>query len=225
MTIAMGINFGDYVLLAADTRVTYQIGSLKLGFEDDVEKIQKTSMGIITGAGLVNLLDSVKDRLTKQEITNSDEIIEIVKKEREIWGLNPDFISKTGWLFSYMTLIDNSPKLRLDLVHPSLAEGSVRWEENKLAAIFPIEFTQDQADSLSKTVNELIKSSNEFKSAQESFQYHSIMMREIIKTIQPDCPSVSRCYQVGIHTVSGQVDISKIMNIDEISDNPKHDNQ
>jgi len=218
MTIALGINFGDYVLLAADTRVTYQFWGAKIGYRDDREKIQKTSMGIITGAGSVDLLDAVKDRLAEKQIVNSDEVFEAVKEERlrllNLGIINQDFVSMTGWLFSYMTVVDDKPKLRLDLVHPSLAEGSVRWEENKLAIIFPIEIEKNQADGIANELNELVKPSSKFSSINESFQYHCAIARELIKLIQPDCPSVSRFYQFGVHTIHNQVEISKIFSVD-----------
>lgn len=82
MTIALGINFGDYVLLVADTRTIFGWPNHIVSYTDESKKIQKTSFGLITGAGRTNLLDSVKNRLAKQEITNTNQIFEIIKEER-----------------------------------------------------------------------------------------------------------------------------------------------
>jgi hypothetical protein len=82
MTIAIGINLGRYVILAADTRTTYYPPFGKPLFRDDSEKIQKTGIGLITGAGLISLLDPVKTRLANESITNTNYIILFVREER-----------------------------------------------------------------------------------------------------------------------------------------------
>lgn len=219
MTIALGINFGDYVLLAADTRTTYGWPNHTVGYTDEYEKIQKTSFGLITGAGRTNLLDSVKDRLAKQEITNTDQVFEIIKEERlNLLGrylITEDEIAMTGWIYSYKTILNDAPKLRLDVVHPSLGDGLVRWEENKAAIIFPYEASKAEADKIIGIFNQVIKPSTEFATVEESCRYHGQIIGELIGQIQPKYPSVSRCYQIGIHKLDGSMGISPIIKIDE----------
>ena len=68
MTIALGINFGDYAFLASDSRATfYNLDGTVRSFEDDQKKIYKTKLGVITGAGSIPLLEAVKDQLELNE--------------------------------------------------------------------------------------------------------------------------------------------------------------
>ena len=219
MTIALGINFGDYVLLAADTRTTFGWVNHIVSYTDESEKIQKTSFGLITGAGRTNLLDSVKNRLAKQEITNTDQIFEIIKEERlNLLGrllITENDIALTGWVYSYLTILNDAPKLRLDVVHPSLGEGLVRWEENKAAIICPCEANKEEADEIIAILNKAIKPSTEFATVEESYRYHGQIIGALVRQIQPKYPSVSRCYQIGIHKLDGSMGISPIIKIDE----------
>jgi len=220
MTIALGINFGNYALLAADTRTTfYNWAKQIIGYTDSSVKIQKTSHGLITGAGITDLLDAVKTRLEKETITNTDQIYEIIKEERlksaKIPSITEDDIGLTGWIYSYMTILNDAPKLRLDAVHPSLGEGLARWEENKAAIICPYEARKEEADEIAATFNEAIRPSTEFATIDESCQYHGQIIIKLIRQIQPKYPSVSRCLQMGIHILNGSMSISPIMKIDE----------
>jgi len=219
MTIALGINFGDYILLAADTRTTFGWPNYKIGYTDETEKIQKTSCGLITGAGRTVLLDSVKIRLAKQEITNSDQIFEIIKEQRlsllREAAITANDIAMTGWIFSYMTILNDATKLRLDVVHPSLAEGSVRWEENKAAVICPVEATKQEANAIIETLNDAIKPFPEFTTVEQSYQYHAQVIAALIRKIQPSYPSISRYIQIGIHKLDGSIEISSVTPIDK----------
>ncbi len=53
MTLIVGMNFGHYVLLGADTRAcSYPNGEFE--FQDDYEKIRRVGTGLMTGAGLMD---------------------------------------------------------------------------------------------------------------------------------------------------------------------------
>jgi len=218
MTIALGINFGDFVLLAADTRTTFGRVDHIVSYTDESEKIQKTSFGLITGAGRTDLLDAVKNRLAKQEITNTNQIFEAIKEERRSllvrFLITESDIELTGWVYSYSTVLNDAPKLRLDVVHPSLGEGLVRWEENKAAIICPNETSKKEANKIVAILNKVIKPSTEFTTVEESYRYHGQIIGKLIGRIQPKYPSVSRRYQIGIHKLDGSMSISPIIKID-----------
>lgn len=114
MTIKVGINLGEYAILAADTRVSFISGDYLLSFRDDAEKIQKTKIGLITGAGYVDLLNDVKDYLSINEITHTSEIEEAIRKFRgkytlecnlnsHINGRSKKSFESTGWIYTYST--------------------------------------------------------------------------------------------------------------------------
>jgi hypothetical protein len=222
MTIALGINFGNYVLLAADTRTTFYNWTKRIiSYADSSVKIQKTTYGLITGAGRMELLDAVKTRLGKETITNTDQIYEIIKEERlkfvKILSITEDDIRLTGWIYSYKTFLDEIPTLRLDVVHSSLGDGLARWEENKAAIICPYEAKEEDAIEITTNFDKTIRPSAEFTTVGDSCLYHAQKIAELIRQIQPKYPSVSRCYQTGVHMLDGSMDISSIVKIDEAS--------
>ena len=86
MTIAIGIIFDDYVLLAADTRVTQpDINRKTLEYTDDNEKIYNTNLGIATGVGDVKLIGRVNDRFKQiDELIDTGLLLKMVDEERDL---------------------------------------------------------------------------------------------------------------------------------------------
>jgi hypothetical protein len=136
VTLIVGLHLDSYILLAADTRVSsYPNGQLH--FRDDGDKIRFTSAGIITGAGLCDLLDPVKQRLEDEKISNTDRIIEIIREEREAlegWHWLEDervaeSLNITAWMLTYLNANsrDNPTEynLRLAVTIPQENYGDV----------------------------------------------------------------------------------------------------
>lgn len=221
MTIALGVNFGDYALLAADTRTTYfnWNGSVRK-YEDDSEKIQKTTIGLITGAGSTQLLNLVKDRLRNERIIHTNQMLSMVeeartKYRRAFWRTAERDIEMTVWIFSYMTLKDGRPKLRLDILHPTFGDMFARYEENHPVLIGPHEATEKEVAGISDFLKKKIKLSREFSALSDSIQYHWSIIASLIRKIQPAFPSISSYSQVGVHTLDGFVGVSHILKDDE----------
>jgi hypothetical protein len=217
MTIALGINFGDYVLVAADTRTTsYNFDGSIRSYDNDSEKIQETQIGLITGAGSVPLLNTVKERLKVIEVTNTNQIIEIIEKARidyqkGFWRNATRDIDMTGWLFTYETFIDSKPKLRLGIVHPSIGEKMAVYEDNHPALICPVETSKKESDAIGSVLSEVTKPSKDFASLSESIQYHCRVVATLIRELHPKYPSISSYSQIGIHTIEGRKGISPIL--------------
>ncbi len=127
MTICIAVNQGDYVFMAADTRVTF--GRPKVYHEDGHIKLYDTGIGLITGSGWGQLLDEVKDSVIDEDIHHTDQISNIVQNEinkarDENWHefTNDEidqYIALTGWFYSYITTINNQPKARIAFIHGS----------------------------------------------------------------------------------------------------------
>lgn len=83
MTITLGIDFGDYIFIAADTRtVTYDRLGRIIHIRDDTQKIIKTRFGLVTGSGYLDLLDAIKSKLVEENSKlHTDKILDIIKAE------------------------------------------------------------------------------------------------------------------------------------------------
>jgi hypothetical protein len=216
MTIAIGINFGAYILLAADTRTTYyNPNGGVISYEDDSVKIQKTSMGLITGAGSTELLDRVKKRLKEEEIRNTNQVLSIIREQRRLYqhlsGLEQRIIENTGWIFSYLKPVDGNYTLRLATYHPRLGDGIGLFAEHDPAVIFPQEATEEVAKPIGDFLKESIRPFEQFGSLGDSLQYHWSKIVALIRAIRPRCNSISSFLQIGVHTAEHLTGISPIV--------------
>ena len=221
MTIAIGVNLGSYAILAADTRTTYY----RLGMpfcDDNSSKVQKTTMGLITGAGFLPLLDGVKRMLVTEQVTNTERVLSIINEEseraRQAWRIHSqiDFwIEQTGWIFSYTTTLDNQPTLRVGIFHPSInKEMYVTYEVGNPEIIFPVELNHETTEAIYDPILQRIKVPVDSSEVQDSIDQNIAVIGALINALQPYCPSISRRFQVGIHS-GGQVGISDLTDIQD----------
>jgi len=219
MTIAIGINLGSYAILAADTRTTYHRFGMPF-YDDNSTKVQKTTMGLITGAGFLPLLDSVKRKLATEQITSTERVLIIIKEERErilqAWRIHSQidsWIEQTGWIFSYTALLNNEPALRVGIFHPSInKEMYATYEVGSPEIIFPVELDPETAKAIYDPILQRIKVPTDSSKLQSSIEQNSTAIGAVISALQPHCPSISRRLQVGIHS-GGQVGISDLIDI------------
>ena len=81
MTLIIGANLNNYVLVAADTRVAWKHPISGEAFKDHDHKIVNCKIGLVTGSGYTEALDSVKEELLRREINHTGEIEEIVNEK------------------------------------------------------------------------------------------------------------------------------------------------
>jgi hypothetical protein len=224
MTIALGINFGSYVLLAADTRATYyDLSHRRVGCSDACEKIYKTSIGMVTGAGSEPLLNLVSDRFNEiDEIISTDQLVSIVNEERlryrTLYPQVPEkSIKSTGWIFSYVTFAEGTldkgtQTLRLGVIRSSGNIIGRRYLVNDYPYVIPpYRTTEEDFDLITSFLKKEIKSADQFETLPDSIEYHWSLLAKLIRTIQPDFLSISPYCQVGIHTLEGFTGISSIL--------------
>lgn len=219
MTINIGINLGDYIILAADTRTVYVWPNKIIHHSDEHQKIQKTKIGLITGAGYKDLLDDAKRQISQKDIENTDQIIDIIRKCREdfspeLFSFSPPgrrWIEATSWLLTYMTPVDNSPTLRLALIHPQFNDEIALYKKNTCCVIMPAESTLEECDRITNLVHSQIKLLEDISTIHKNIRHHVILIREVIKVVSEKYQSVSEFFQVGIHTIDGKIGISAII--------------
>ena len=219
MTIAIGINAGLYAILAADTRTTYF--HPKSPFHDDnSSKVSKTTMGLITGTGFVQLLDLVKSRLSTETITNTNTVLDVIKEAREEIRLSckhysrvDTSIAQTGWIFSYYTFLNDVSTLRLGLYHENLSpDDFVLYGPGDPAIIYPVELTEQEVKTIHPNIINEIVIPRDQSEIQSSIQQNIVKLVALIKALLPYCQSISNRFQIGIHQ-NGQMGISEIVDI------------
>lgn len=233
----LGINFGAYVLLAADTRTTYPNGSVA---NDDSEKIQKTTIGLIAGAGSFDLINHlVNNRLQKKEVTDINRIYSIIKEER-LRCRNKRDVEITKWICSYPTIDNGNRELTLCIIPPTVGDGLEPYREKDLTkgygqyylkeckVIMPNEATEEDGQYFKKSLKSEIALclSKPFETPFHALECHSRKIVRLIQRlslqIQPKFPSISPHCQIGVHTLRGQnIYISPILKATDVASKDK----
>jgi hypothetical protein len=177
-------------------------------------------MGLITGAGFCTLLDSVKRKLAIEQVTDTERVLGIISEETErtlnAWRAHHQigsWIAQTGWIFSYTTLLNDQPLLRVGVFHPSLnKEMHVTYEVGDPAIIFPVELDSGTAQVIHDLVLQKIRVPTHAAELQSSIEQNSTVIGSVISELQLHCPSISRRFQIGIHA-GGQTGISGLIDI------------
>lgn len=222
MTMAVGFHLGGYVMLAADTRVTGYLFGVPISCQDDQEKVHRTGIGLITGAGYCPLLEAVRDRFKSMGEGNSNDIIRIIREEREkqraqlaLAGLISSKSVDTGWIFTYLTAADGKLKLRMGLSHSTIDDKQFCvYESGQCCLIAPAEASKQQAEVLHEgliAALEPLQDISDQAKLQASIVRHWGLIAGVIRKLKPQFPSISAFSQVGVHLASGHRGISQIV--------------
>ncbi len=224
MTIVLGINFGKYVLLAADTQaILVDLRNRPCGFRDDHEKITHTNIGVVGGRGDDRLLQLVNSKFNKiDEIITTDDLRRVINNERQHFReLYPEAaeqsINSTAWIFSYVTFGEGTfdqgtATLRLGVIgYAGDIIGRRHLIDNYPCVIPPPKATEQEKEFITSFLRTSIKPCDQFKTLSESIQYHWLLIATLIRAIKPRFRTISSCCQVGVCTLDGYVGVSSIL--------------
>lgn len=200
MSLVIGINFGTYVLLAADTRVT--IGDPPIDRHDDESKIVQTELGLIVGAGLVQLLDPVKATFCSKAVQHSSDLLAIVEAERTrlrmlTWDATND-IRTTSWLYSYLTP-DHPAGVRLGMITGSF-EGLRLIPVGRAQPLVDGSVGDEFRDRLNAWLNEELRPLTAFATVNEHFLSHVALCGEAIRETSLVSEGVGPFMDVAVHS-------------------------
>lgn len=224
MTICIAMNFGYYALLAADTRRNW--GDPPFWHEDGYPKVVETPLGLVTGAGLIDLLDRVKARFTEDVVSNVDDILRIVKEERavtiETWSYRESLelaLRDTGWFFAYGSVVDGVPTTRVAIVHGSFGEdqGAV-LPAGDIRFIAPGGMEASRADELMQSLSESARQLQLRDDLSEHMTHHLRLAAMLIRTVADESPNVSAEMTFGYLMVTGERYVSPAVNLNELTD-------
>lgn len=210
MTLLIGVNLGAFALIASDKREVAYVGGEVVYSTDDVDKIVSTKAGIITACGAVDLLSPVKSRLSGMDVSNSDEILEVITSERQRFKTaaaaspwSSYALSTTSWLLSYGTVNENDePIVRLALYHPHLNESLFSIIEQTFP-IYPGGTSESQASEWNEEIRGRIASLDYSAGTKSVLDQVISHFGWLVDQVAQVSPSVSRVFDVGIMTFDG----------------------
>jgi hypothetical protein len=205
VTIVIGLHQDDYALIASDTRVVWMDDDVIVHRDDNSLKVHKIGNGLISGSGDSWLLNRVEARLDATDINHTDEILAIIREERERFKqearYRKDYIQKsldtTGWMFSYETPQEDGPELRLALVHPSFGFDCLGLiPPGTCKIVFPTDHVDYSLQERLKKEIRPIKTPDQLVEAVIS-QLHAI--QDVIGQVSTKSRYVSPLHTIGIH--------------------------
>lgn len=219
MTMVVGFNLGEYILIGADSRVSWYPND-RLVFRDDHSKIRHTSMGLISGAGLIDFLDPVKQRLADEEVEHTDRIREIILEERarlDDWEWRHDrrvskAIEGTAWMLTYVRPDDvekptvQGLTLRLGVTVPDQDYRFALCPVNDVLIIPPSEVSTGEPSEWREFCANRLEpyagapysgASTEFI---ENVTHHVGVIAAIMQIVSEANEAVAPSFQIGVHT-------------------------
>jgi hypothetical protein len=191
-----------------------------MAYRDERTKISRTSLGLITGAGFIGLLDAVKRRLDFKDVFSSDRIVEIAREERQRIDTDPRYrqnprvaesLTTTGWLFTYFSPADDGIRLRLAVCHPANDYKLALVNENASFVMMPAGATNDQVERISRTLQERVMPLHEIPDLKESIQHHAVLAGAVTQAVAKEFESVSPSFHIGVQTIDGYSGISPFL--------------
>ena len=221
MTLIAGMNLGRYAIIAADTRISYYADDV-FRYRDDSNNIRNIDPGIISGAGLANLLDAVKDRLDDDELAVIDRIADLVRGEvayarQRRYAKDPrvaEAIEMTAWMFTYVGAADpNDPStavLRLALTVPSRDHWLASVAVNDVWLLPPTGTSQDQFWAWKRRLQSNLQPMTTPDEFPDNLQHNVQLIGELIRDVSAVNQGVAGTFQVGVHIFPGPRLISNV---------------
>jgi hypothetical protein len=224
MTLIVGMNLGFYALLAADTRASYYPFDQPMQFNDEREKIRRNRMGIMTGMGLVDLLDAVKKRFEDEDPMHTDRVRQIIIEER---AKVPEFLMtsprvkqavehETCWMFTYIgaddldSIAPDSFRLRLAFSHPH-DDYALRFYPTNTGGIgFPVGVSDEAMSELQHVLNENLLPLADVSQFEANLEHNMTLAATIIRTVSAINNTVSPSFQIGVHHLSAGKAVSDV---------------
>jgi hypothetical protein len=215
MTLIVGLNLGYYVLLGADTRVVCRYADGSIQNEDNAEKIQRTGLGLITGAGLMSLVESAETLLAGEDIAHVDRLVEILEQERTRVLSQPladdadnrRGIEHTNWMFSYRAA-QNANKPQLAMTGRFGPNNWVAAILNQAWLLTPAGTTPEQAQVWMTFANENLRALERPEDFDANLAYHRQVVGRLMKMVADVNQSVAGTFRLGVDAVPNRVGIS-----------------
>lgn len=206
MTCILVAHLGSEVLVAADKRATrYEVDGSLTVCSDNEQKIVRTPAGIVTGCGMVEMLNPVKDHLSAQGFATTDEVLELIQQTRNTYAkanatsprLAAD-LAKTGWLFTYPATARGQAVTRAVFFHPSLSTETFAVVSEGRVKCFPGGFSHEQAQEIEAQLQEVVTSSLNTNPYEQAKQVVIDSMRRLMAEVAETSISVSRVCDIAV---------------------------
>lgn len=207
MTCILVAHLGSEVVVAADKReVQYKADGSLTVHGDDVQKIVRTGVGVITGAGMVEMLDPVKSALKGVSFGDPFDVLDLIKAARrrysEVYSDSPRLdgdLRKTSWVFTFVDVDSKGQAVtRVAYYLQSHAADSLRELGSGYVLCMPGGFTYEKADEIRNQLQGVVTSSLKASPYAQAKQEIIKHMRHLMSEVAKESASVSSMCDVAV---------------------------
>jgi len=203
MTLIIGFNFGDPVVLTADSRLTL-VNRLTgaRAYDDDTEKVLMTGLGPIAAAGDATVIQSVADAINDEQPADSDRLRTIFQREMARHPFpNDAVVQSTSWLLAYHAGEGGAAHVGLA---SHLAQNNhvvARVPVGSHQMIPPFGMPDDLINRLNAILSRAVPGIAALQTTQEKVQGAMFLTEEVLRLAVRVTDAVSTRFQIGLRTV------------------------
>lgn len=207
MTFLAAIHAGSYVLLAADKMESVRVFGQSFPLHGAASKIVQTPLGAITGAGLVPLLDAVKDRVQATSVSHTDQVLSIIHDERdrarEQGSASEQDLACTSWLLTYRAPVGDGIAVRCVGFLP-MVEGRrfVVVKPGRVMPVFPLDTPPETVERVTSDLRSDVRMADEGIHA-DSVRHHLGSVCQALCDVAASSSQVSTTFDFAVTTREG----------------------
>lgn len=208
MTLIIAVDMGEIGLIASDkAEVMIAPNGDVFPVHQEAEKIIQTPLGVITGAGRVELLDRVKTFVESGEVSNTDQVLNAIVQAREgfraKYAGDPQVESallSTSWVFNYTALLENEKTAhRIAMFHASWGEESMQiLGTDQAISIGPGNFTAEESAELTRKIRKKVQMPSVDLDIRDALLANVEVAVEAMADVAARSPSVSEICDIAI---------------------------
>jgi hypothetical protein len=207
MTLLATIHLDKFAIIASDKKEVFITDGIIVARHEHGEKIIDTGIGLITGTGYVEFLSAVKKKIAASEITNTNQIMEIISNARDLIKNSSfksakkkeELLEKERWLFTDKTMLENAPCLRVGFYQPSIDENHLAIiKENTSRALFPKEVSQEVANKFSSFLSDNIQTLENTPDFNNNLNHNVTIILNLMNEVSKITEKVSKTCDIGV---------------------------
>lgn len=202
MTLILGFNFGDAVVLTADSRLTMinRISGAR-SYHDATEKIFMTGLGPVAAAGDFTLIERATEAIDAERPPDSDQLRELFRREIAAHPFPHDpVVQSTGWLMAYHAGEGEEARVGLVLHPPYNGHRPVDIPVGSFSMIPANGMPQDLIDRLNAIIERALGRLAPGLTIQERVQIVMMITQETLRVAAGITDTVNTRFQVGLRT-------------------------
>jgi hypothetical protein len=220
MTLVLAWNLHDFVLVAADTRVTWHHQDGTIEEDDTQQKIFEVPLGLVAGSGITLLLNpllAVVSSARRREVARLPRLLREAETEarKSLPAHDPSaaaYAQRTG-----VFVASGARELSLSLYHSEDNYEPIEVRRGLPGSLLPIDVRADATADFEQEIATRGRNLTRFRSVDDSLDYHMALVAWYFHKVQSVSQVLSPTIQFGMLLRGGETGVSEILQLADFS--------